>query len=242
MAEKLLRVIGKDHSPGHAGIRLTPPQLAFDEVGEAPEEYSDRSDRGRDVAKRQDGDIVLERKQHHRGDAAEKAAMEGHAAFPQFENGGRMLDEEGKVVEQHIAGTAAEDDAEGDPENEIVELHGCDRRRPVPQFLVSDQRARIYPSDHDAADISQRIPSDRERSDRDGDGINCRKGDGEKGHLALTSTTRGCGGRAPAAAPNAVRPHRGGRPAASGTQNRDGCRGRSRPRCSIPSSRPLPCR
>src|SRR3569833_3331445 len=86
-----------------------------------------------------------------------------------------MVDEKRKIVEQHVAGAAAKDDAEGNPEDEVVELHRRDRRRAAPQFLASDQRARIDPSDHDAADIGQRIPSDRERSDRDGDRIKKKK-------------------------------------------------------------------
>ena len=41
---------------------------------------------------------------------------------------------------------------------------------------------------------------------------------------------RGCGGTAKAAVPNAARPRRDHRPAASETRNHDGCRDRSRPR------------
>src|SRR5689334_8685428 len=44
--------------------------------------------------------------------------------------------------------------------------------------------------------------------------------------------TRDCGGRAPAAAPNAARRRRGRRPGAWERQSRDGCRDRSRPRLS----------
>jgi hypothetical protein len=49
--------------------------------------------------------------------------MERHAALPQFKNLGRMLDEERQIVEQHVAGAAAEDDADRDPQDEVVELH-----------------------------------------------------------------------------------------------------------------------
>jgi hypothetical protein len=48
--------------------------------------------------------------------------MKRHAALPQFENLGGMLDEEAKIVKQHIAGAAAEDDPDRDPEDEVVEL------------------------------------------------------------------------------------------------------------------------
>ena len=56
--------------------------------------------------------LLRRAEQHHRGDAAEEAAVERHAALPQFENLGRVLDEERQIVEQHIAGAAAEDDAD----------------------------------------------------------------------------------------------------------------------------------
>ena len=54
--------------------------------------------------------------------------MKRHAAFPEFENLGRMGDEERQIVEQHIAGASAQDDADGDPQDEIVELQRRDRR------------------------------------------------------------------------------------------------------------------
>ena len=75
----------------------------------------------------------------------------------------------GRIVEQHIAGAAAEDDADRDPEDEIVDLRQRDRRRPAPQLFALDQRAGIDPAQHDAADIGQRIPADRDRPERDGD-------------------------------------------------------------------------
>src|ERR1700722_18542701 len=93
-----------------------------------------------------------------------------------------MLDEEGEIVEQHVTGAVAEDDPDRDPENEIVHLQERDRRRAAPELFILDQRAGIEPPQHDAADIGQRIPADRDRSDRNGDRIEDGKGDGEKGH------------------------------------------------------------
>ena len=51
-----------------------------------------------------------------------EAAVKGHAALPQLKDLGRMLDEEGQIVEQHVAGAPPEDDSERHPENEVVEL------------------------------------------------------------------------------------------------------------------------
>src|SRR5260221_12082110 len=124
--------MGKYHRPGHAGVRRPAPQLAVDEIGYPPEKQSDRSDRGGDIAERQDRKVVLAAEQYHRGDAAQKAAMERHAALPQFENLARMLDEERQIVEQYIAGASAQDDADCNPENKIVHLQQRDRRRAAP--------------------------------------------------------------------------------------------------------------
>ena len=54
--------------------------------------------------------------------AAEEAAVERHAAFPHFDDFGRMLGKVRQVVEQHVAGASAEDDAERHPQDEIVEV------------------------------------------------------------------------------------------------------------------------
>src|ERR1019366_1422933 len=51
--------IGKYHRPGHAGVRRPAPQLAVDEIGKPPEKQSDRSDRGGDIAERQDRKVML---------------------------------------------------------------------------------------------------------------------------------------------------------------------------------------
>src|SRR5512146_3210387 len=106
------RIVGKYHSPGHAGIRGAAPQFAVDEIGEPSEKQPDRPDRGGDIAERGDRDVVLAAEQDHRGDAAEEATVERHAALPELEDLGRMRHEERQIVEQDVAGAAAEDDAE----------------------------------------------------------------------------------------------------------------------------------
>src|SRR5258707_13462135 len=124
--------IGKYHGPGHAGVRRPAPQFAVDEIGQPPEKQPDRADRGGDVAQRQDRKVVLPAEQYHRRDAAQEAAMERHAALPQLENLVGMLDEERQIVEQHVAGAAAEDDADLDPKDKVVELRRLDRGGSAP--------------------------------------------------------------------------------------------------------------
>ena len=48
--------------------------------------------------------------------------MKRHAAVPQLEDLERMRGEMRQIVEQHVADAAAEDDAERDPDDEIVEV------------------------------------------------------------------------------------------------------------------------
>ena len=74
----------EDHRPGHVGRPA--PQLAVDEVRDPAEEKPDRPDRAGDVAERQCRDAALIGEQQHRDDAAEEAAMEGHAALPHLED------------------------------------------------------------------------------------------------------------------------------------------------------------
>ncbi len=74
----------------------------------------------------------------------------------------------GEIVEQHVADAPAEDDADGAPDDEIVDVGGLHRRpgRP-PDRLVADQRLGVPPAEEDADDIGQRIPADGERPDLD---------------------------------------------------------------------------
>ena len=111
---------GKHHGPGHVGRAA--PQFAVDEIGDAAEEQADRPDRAGNVAEREDRNAALAREQHHRDDAAGEAAVERHAALPQLHDLDRVGGKERKVIEQHVADAAAEDDAERHPDHEIVEV------------------------------------------------------------------------------------------------------------------------
>ena len=106
------------------------PQFAVDEIGDAAEEQADRRHRADDIAERQDRNAAAPSEQHHRHDAACKAAVERHAALPELQDLQRVLGKMRRVVEQHVAEPAAENDAERDPEHEVVEVDQRHRRRP----------------------------------------------------------------------------------------------------------------
>src|SRR5665213_1939251 len=169
--------IGEYHGPRHIG--RTAPEFAVDEIGDAAEKYSDRPDRAGDVAEREDGDAALACEQHHRDDAAGEAAMERHAAVPELEDFEWMFDEVRQIVEQHIAGAAAEDDAERHPEHEVVEIEQRHGRGAAPEPLVAHDGAGIDPTEQDAGDIGERVPSDGERPEMDQHWVESRVGDDE---------------------------------------------------------------
>jgi hypothetical protein len=97
--------------------------------------------------------------------------VERHAALPELKYLHRMLHEVAEIVEQHIAGAAAEDDAQRHPQHVVVELRDRDRRRPAPELLGAQDFPRVDPAEHDAGDIGQRIPANGERSEADGNRI-----------------------------------------------------------------------
>src|SRR5215472_14351074 len=76
-----------------------------------------------------------------------------------------------KIVEQHITNTAAENNAERDPDDEVVEIGHGERGRAAPQLLRRNNRARIIPAADNADDIGERVPAHRKRADRNQDWI-----------------------------------------------------------------------
>ena len=171
---------GKHHRPGHIGRPA--PQFAVDEIGDAAEKQPDGRRRAGEVAERQKRDVAKPRKQKDHDQTADEAAVERHAALPELEDFERVLDEIRQIVEQHIAGAAAEDDAQGHPQHEVVEVDDGERSGPAPQALGLDQRPCIQPAEQDADDIGERVPPNRDRPEADQHRVECRKRNGEKRH------------------------------------------------------------
>lgn len=113
--------------------------------------------------------------------------MERHAAFPELDDFRRVREEIRGIVEQHVAEPAAEDDAERHPQDEVVEIDHRQRRVAVPEPLGADEGAGVDPAAEDTDDIGERVPTDRERSDLDQDGIKSGKGQGERRHGSVES-------------------------------------------------------
>ena len=109
----------KDHAPGD--ICGSAPQFRLDEICDAPKKNTDGRDERANVGHREGVDGVALAKQPNANGRASKAAMKRHAAFPNREDAAGIVDEKVEIVEQDVAEPPAEDDAEGDINEEIVE-------------------------------------------------------------------------------------------------------------------------
>ena len=90
-----------------------------------------------------------------------------------------LVREERRLVEQHIAQPAAQDDAERRPQQEVVDLV---RRQDLGRLLADP--AHDLPADDQARDIGQRIPADGERPELDQHRVDVGIGQ-ERGQLRL---------------------------------------------------------
>ena len=88
-----------------------------------------------------------------------------------------ILDDGLQVVKEDVADASAEDDADGGPDDEIVELRPGDRRDVAgPERVVGGDPAGVEPAEHDACDIGDAVPMNRERADRKSDRIDIGEG------------------------------------------------------------------
>jgi hypothetical protein len=143
---------GKDHRPGDVGHPAE--QLAIDEIGDTSEEQPERHGSGDDVDQAPGRDAAMACEQRHRQDRAEKAAVERHAALPDGEDLQRVRQKTRQVVEEHVSGAAAEDDAEGSPDDKVVDVGRLEwRARRCPKALVAGKALGVPPADEDAGDI-----------------------------------------------------------------------------------------
>ena len=121
--------VAEDHAPRTRGRPA--PELAVDEVGDAPEEQADRLAGGDQVGDASSaGGILLAPGEHRRSPAATpiSAAVEAHAAVPESRTSPAGRPRVGPrlaplaACRTRVAEPAAEDDAEGDPQDQVVDL------------------------------------------------------------------------------------------------------------------------
>jgi len=76
----------------------------------------------------------------------------------------------------------AEDDAEGNPEQKVVDLSHGQGRLATPQIVPLHEAARIEPAEQDTGHVGEPVPADLHRTDCDRDRIDHGVGDDEKFH------------------------------------------------------------
>src|SRR3546814_5835792 len=86
--------------------------------------------------------------------------MERHAAAPDHEYLKRIGKVPVEVVEEDVAQPAAQDDAEGRPQNEVAQVLDRHGGRPPPAEMC-----HIPPTEQNASDVGERVPANRQRSE-----------------------------------------------------------------------------
>jgi len=104
--------------------------------------------------------------------------VEGHATLPYPEDRQRISQIAFEVIEEHRSQPPADDDAEGEIQDQVVDLKLGNRRdavRPEPGVPVE-------PAAENAGDIGQAVPAQLDQSEIEKDGVDLRIGqDAESG-------------------------------------------------------------
>src|SRR5215469_6038807 len=143
---------GKHHRPRH--IARATVQLTVDEIGNSAKKQPDRHRLDDDVGKGEQADSAGAREEYDGERDAERAAMKRHAAAPDIERLYRVSEVISRVVEQHVADAAAEDDAERRPDEKIVDILGAHE-----VWRPPDEGQAVAPTDHQPDDIGKRVPA-----------------------------------------------------------------------------------
>ena len=128
-------------------------------------------------------------------DDPQRPAVKGHAALPDLKDQCRVRKVVAWLIEKDVAQPAPEDDAKDHPEQQVLELlrrhHGP---FPRPEPGCPDRAHHQPPAQHDAHDIGQGVPAQRqvkaENRDREDLGIDIGKGK-RTGHGPIERALRG---------------------------------------------------
>ena len=131
---------GKNHRPRH--IRWPSPKFRLDEIGDAAKKEPDRNRGGANIDDAQDRYPLALGKKINRNSGPGEAAVKRHAAFPDSEDLGGMGEIKAGIVEKDIAEPAAENDAQRHIDEQIVDVHGVERRGGRPTGLFRPTKAR----------------------------------------------------------------------------------------------------
>jgi len=157
--------VGEDHRPWH--IAHLAPQLPVDEVPQTPGTETDGDERGDKIHCLPVAVVVLALEQPQRDQHAEQAAVEGHAPLPDLEQHQRVFEKHREIVEKRIANAPTQHHAEGDIEDDVVDLLGGPAGvglggADTPQPPAAGKTDKV----HNA------VPVNLERAEAKGNGIN----------------------------------------------------------------------
>ena len=156
--------VAEHHAPGQVGDPA--PQLAVDEVAQAPGGKPEWRERRDEIHEAQVIDVVAPRGERHGEHHAEQSAVKRHAALPDGEDLQRMRGVVTRLVKEHVAQTPAQYHAEYREEQQIVELRAVDGR-PAP---VDPAHAQS-PAGGEAREVHEPVPAHGKRADGEGDRI-----------------------------------------------------------------------
>ena len=134
-----------------------------------PAANAQRTQRRDEVHEAQPIDAVAARGEDHRQHYAKQPAVERHAALPDIEDLERVRCVVAGLVEQHVAQASAEDHAEHDEEQQIVELRAGDRRLAFGNSAHAEPPAR-----REAGEVHEAVPAHGQRADRERDRVDVR--------------------------------------------------------------------
>src|ERR1700678_1784322 len=120
----------EDNGPGD--VSRAAPEFRANEVGDSAKEDANRRDERAQVKHSQRRRFVAAAEQEDADESADQPAVKGHAAFPDFENLDRMGEIILRIVEQHIAEPAADNDPKGAVDKQVVDTVGAWALDPVP--------------------------------------------------------------------------------------------------------------
>ncbi len=179
---------------------LFPPDLAVDEVGDAPEAEPERRHAGDAVAEAHDIDSVAAAKQDRRQDHADEAAVKVHPALPDVEDPQWVVEDVGRLLqeldEDNPSQPSADQHAKRRPNQEVVDVGrrgdgdaGIGLR---PQGGLGHDRPQVEPAEDQARDIGERIPTNAEGAPEMNElGVEVRKRDRGEVHGGADSEWRG---------------------------------------------------
>jgi len=154
----------EDDAPGERGRPA--PELAVHEIGEAAEEQAGRDAAGDVIVEPEPVELAAPGEVHDAEAHPDHAAVEAHPAVPETDDLDRVLQIFERLVEDHIAEPAAEDDAERGVKGHVVRVppgHG--------RAGLADQLEQIPPADDDADQISEAVPAQLEPAPFEQDGM-----------------------------------------------------------------------